>query len=479
MLGSLDVLYSVLMHKLMAVYEEQEAQQRGVANTSLSPSPDLYQSELSVFQPITGGEIEVNSSALKSNTPLLVRSSSDSALSPQLTETEPSLNEDTSEMAAGPAVERPAGVDRAQGKHTFSGGLTRTVEILGEDSPLGIHVVPYCSSLSGRSRGLFIREWKSGESPSKRRVITVGQEAGARSTRQGESVCLVVLRQEDMFLPREMKEEVSRVPGFVSENGKEQLMFEVPLNDTGSAGLGISLKGNKSRETGEDLGIFIKSIIHGGAAYKDGRLRINDQLVAVNGESLLGRSNHVAMETLRRSMSQEGNVRGTIQLVVLRALKDQHGVSPNRSFDGSSGLSGPISPVNGPSGLVSQANGPIHPPMVNNSLYASNVTNGSYTHMDEEEDGELYGHEEFSSSAQHSYLQERENSHISSPAQPQSPTQNQNQNQNQSQRQFQHVKASKSMDLECYQSVCSLLALGCFVALGRSEEKQEQELGER
>ncbi|GLD72143.1 partitioning defective 3 homolog B-like protein, partial [Lates japonicus] len=37
----------------------------------------------------------------------------------------------------------------------------------------------------------------------------------------------------------------------------------------------------------------------------------------------------------------------------------------------SSGLSGPISPVNGPSGLVSQANGPIHPPMVNN-FYASN-----------------------------------------------------------------------------------------------------------
>ena len=28
--------------------------------------------------------------------------------------------------------------------------LTRTVEFLGEDSPLGIHVVPYCSSLSGR-----------------------------------------------------------------------------------------------------------------------------------------------------------------------------------------------------------------------------------------------------------------------------------------------------------------------------------------
>lgn len=45
-------------------------------------------------------------------------------------------------------------------------------------------------------------------------------------------------------------------------------MFEIPVNDTGSAGLGLSLKGNKSRETGEDLGIFIKSIIHGGAAHK-------------------------------------------------------------------------------------------------------------------------------------------------------------------------------------------------------------------
>ncbi|XP_078117662.1 partitioning defective 3 homolog B-like isoform X8 [Sander vitreus] len=624
--------------KLMAVYEEQEAQQRGVASTRLAPSPDLYQSELSVFQPIAGGEIEVNSSALKSNTPLLVRSSSDSALSPQPTETEHSLNEDTAGMTASPAaaaVERPAGVDRPQGKHTFSGSLTRTVELLGEDSPLGIHVVPYSSSLSGRSLGLYIRGveeesrsrkeglfqedecivminntdlmdktfsqaqevfrqamrspivrldvvpscnreryeksligqlfgnsagpdsspritktkeppppvkakpvFKPSENPTMRlaeeaatveatvstpkgrsesplhkkspalsslvtnksggrrlridlkkgpeglgfTVVTrdasvhgpgpilvknilargaavkdgrlqsgdrilevngvditgVGQEelvCMLRSTRQGESVCLVVLRQEDMCLPREMKDEISRVTGFVPENGKEQLMFEVPLNDTGSAGLGISLKGNKSRETGEDLGIFIKSIIHGGAAYKDGRLCVNDQMVAVNGESLLGRSNHVAMETLRRSMSQEGNVRGTIQLVVLRAQKDQHGVSPNRSFDSSSGLSGLVGPVNG------QTNG-SHSPMVNNVLYTSNVTNGSYSYMDEEEEGELYGHEtEFSSTNQHSYLQERENTHTSSLAQPQSPTQNQDQ------WQFQHVKASKSMDL--------------------------------
>lgn len=52
---------------------------------------------------------------------------------------------------------------------------------------------------------------------------------------------------------------------------------------------------------------------------QDGRLSVNDQLIAINGESLLGRSNHAAMETLRHSMSSEGNSRGTIQLVVLRA----------------------------------------------------------------------------------------------------------------------------------------------------------------
>ncbi|XP_011805285.1 PREDICTED: partitioning defective 3 homolog B isoform X3 [Colobus angolensis palliatus] len=137
-----------------------------------------------------------------------------------------------------------------------------------------------------------------------------------RSTKQGETASLVIARQEGHFLPRELKGEPDCCA--LSLETSEQLTFEIPLNDSGSAGLGVSLKGNKSRETGTDLGIFIKSIIHGGAAFKDGRLRMNDQLIAVNGESLLGKSNHEAMETLRRSMSMEGNIRGMIQLVVLR-----------------------------------------------------------------------------------------------------------------------------------------------------------------
>ncbi|XP_008583687.1 PREDICTED: partitioning defective 3 homolog B [Galeopterus variegatus] len=137
-----------------------------------------------------------------------------------------------------------------------------------------------------------------------------------RSTKQGETASLVIARQEGNFLPRELKGEPDCYALYLETT--EQLTFEIPLNDSGSAGLGVSLKGNKSRETGTDLGIFIKSIIHGGAAFKDGRLRVNDQLISVNGESLLGKSNHEAMETLRRSMSMEGNIRGMIQLVILR-----------------------------------------------------------------------------------------------------------------------------------------------------------------
>ncbi|XP_036831232.1 partitioning defective 3 homolog B isoform X2 [Oncorhynchus mykiss] len=591
--------------KLMAVYEEQEAQRRGAvsprAGVTGRTSQDPYDAEVSVFQPIRGGEIEVNSSALKSNTPLLVRSSSESALSPPVETSQPPQPQEPNDR---PGPEPPTGVNHGLDKtgghradvstsklNTFSLSLTKTVEISGEHGPLGIHVVPYVSSLSGRALGLHIRgveensrskregifqddecivqindtelmdksftqaqevfryamrspmvrlevvpvsnreryeksligqlfnqsgspkatpKTSSKEPPSIKPAFKPSDSSTARmaedssslegrpmgsphlahpvpvslspvpkeksdspllkrsptfstlvgftskkggkrlkidlkkgpeglgftvvtrdssvhgpgpilvknilprgaavkdgrlqsgdrilevngvdisrrsqeelvsmlrSTRQGDSVALLVARQEDVFLPRELKEEEARAV-LLSEEGKEQLMFEVPLNDTGSAGLGISLKGNKSRETGEDLGIFIKSIIHGGAAYKDGHLRVNDQLIAVNGESLLGKSNHEAMETLRRSMSMEGNLRGTIQLVVLRALVQSEDpfVPSNQSFDAS--VSCPARSANTSAQL----------PVVNNVIYErSNVFNGSSAHVGEEDDDE-------------------------------------------------------------------------------------------
>uniref|UniRef100_A0A8B9GI31 Par-3 family cell polarity regulator beta n=1 Tax=Amazona collaria TaxID=241587 RepID=A0A8B9GI31_9PSIT len=517
---------------MIAVYDEQETHRKtDGTNGNLTDrnSPDSFETEvaaqLAAFQPI-GGEIEVTPSALKLGTPLLVRRSSDPALGPPAdfhpSASHPSDHSLKHVVAVG-VCNLPFFTE------LLTAELTKPVEISGEGGPLGIHVVPFFSSLSGRMLGLFIRgveensrsrrdglfhenecivkinhvdltdktfaqaqdifrqamkfpsvileilppynreqyeksaiaplcfldsegvektkvpppvhpkpalktvnlsgassfeagvqatlqakspnlprlgrkssspslsplmgfgnkknvkkvkidlkkgpeglgftvvtrdssvhgpgpifvknilpkgaAVKDGRLQSGDRILEVnGQDitgrtqeelvAMLRSTKQGETVSLLVARQEEAFLPRELKGEPNC--SILSPETTEQLTFEIPLNDSGSAGLGVSLKGNKSRETGADLGIFIKSIIHGGAAFKDGRLRVNDQLVAVNGESLLGKSNHEAMETLRRSMSMEGNIRGRIQLVVLRRLEVQtEGVFQKSAFDGS------------------------------------------------------------------------------------------------------------------------------------------------
>ncbi|CAJ1073017.1 partitioning defective 3 homolog isoform X5 [Xyrichtys novacula] len=176
-----------------------------------------------------------------------------------------------------------------------------------------------------------------------------------RATPMGGAVGLLVLRQEEAFLPREANAEPQmqgprdlhpRQPGtagkphwliekteeddlvLTPDGTREFLTFEIPLSDSGSAGLGVSVKGNRSKENHADLGIFVKSIINGGAACKDGRLRVNDQLIAVNGESLLGKTNQDAMETLRKSMSTEGNKRGMIQLIVARRVAKRNEEAP-------------------------------------------------------------------------------------------------------------------------------------------------------
>ncbi|KAL1006734.1 hypothetical protein UPYG_G00076090 [Umbra pygmaea] len=151
-----------------------------------------------------------------------------------------------------------------------------------------------------------------------------------RATPMGGTVSLLVLRQEDSHLPREVKSEEDELV-LTPDGTREFLTFEIPLSDSGSAGLGVSVKGNRSKENLADLGIFVKSIINGGAACKDGRLRVNDQLIAVNGESLLETPNQDAMETLRLSMSTEGNKRGMIQLIVARRVAKSNEESPGPS----------------------------------------------------------------------------------------------------------------------------------------------------
>jgi hypothetical protein len=79
--------------------------------------------------------------------------------------------------------------------------------------------------------------------------------------------------------------------------------------------VGVSVKGKTTAAPNGiiDLGIFVKSVING-------RLRTNDQLIDINGASLLGTSNSDAMETLRRGMHQEGPKPGVITLTVARRV---------------------------------------------------------------------------------------------------------------------------------------------------------------
>jgi len=104
---------------------------------------------------------------------------------------------------------------------------------------------------------------------------------------------------------------------------REILTLDIPVHDTERAGLGVSVKGKTTGGGAKgivDLGIFVKSVIHGGAASKDGRLKTNDQLVNINGISLLGKANCDAMDTLRRAMHEEGPTPGVITLTVARRL---------------------------------------------------------------------------------------------------------------------------------------------------------------
>lgn len=127
---------------------------------------------------------------------------------------------------------------------------------------------------------------------------------------------------------------------------REILTLHIPVNDTEKAGLGINVKGkitsNNSSSTGSSngsgsggityLGVFVKSVINGGAASLDGRLRMNDQLLSVNEVSLLGQSNEEAMETLSRTIKERSLTHpGTITVTVSRRV----GSRPHsQMFDG-------------------------------------------------------------------------------------------------------------------------------------------------
>ncbi|XP_010192699.1 PREDICTED: syntaxin-binding protein 4-like, partial [Mesitornis unicolor] len=64
-------------------------------------------------------------------------------------------------------------------------------------------------------------------------------------------------------------------------------------------GLGIKVIGGIKELTGEEYGVYVKRILPGGVAYADGRLQPGDQILEVNGESLIGVTSERAVDILR------------------------------------------------------------------------------------------------------------------------------------------------------------------------------------
>nr|XP_014349871.1 PREDICTED: multiple PDZ domain protein isoform X4 [Latimeria chalumnae] len=102
--------------------------------------------------------------------------------------------------------------------------------------------------------------------------------------------------------------------------------------EKGMAGLGLSLAGNKDRSR---MSVFVVGIDPNGAAGKDGRIQIGDELLEINGQILYGRSHQNASSIIKSAPSK-------VKIIFIRNIDavSQMAIGPVKSVEPSLDTSG-------------------------------------------------------------------------------------------------------------------------------------------
>ncbi|XP_044541408.1 multiple PDZ domain protein [Gracilinanus agilis] len=205
-----------------------------------------------------------------------------------------------------------------------------TIELVNDGSGLGFGIV------GGKSTGVIVKTIlpggvadQHGRLCSGDHILKIGEtdlsgmssEQVAQVLRQcGNRVKLVIARgviEEPMVttssgitLSSSMSSMLEKPMEMSMQKNGEVETFDVELTKN-IQGLGITIAGYIGDKKSESSGIFVKSITKSSAVENDGRIRVGDQIIAVDGTDLQGFTNQQAVELLR-------NTGQTVRLALMR-----------------------------------------------------------------------------------------------------------------------------------------------------------------
>uniref|UniRef100_A0A4W2GFH5 InaD-like protein n=1 Tax=Bos indicus x Bos taurus TaxID=30522 RepID=A0A4W2GFH5_BOBOX len=203
---------------------------------------------------------------------------------------------------------------------TIRWGHIEDVELINDGSGLGFGIV------GGKSSGVVVRTIvpggladRDGRLKTGDHILKIGgtnvqgmtSEQVAQVLRNcGNSVRMLVARDPvgeisitpptPAALPVALPAVANRSPS--SDSATLFETYDVELIKKDGQSLGIRIVGYVgTSQTGEASGIYVKSIIPGSAAYHNGQIQVNDQIVAVDGVNIQGFANQDVVEVLRNA----------------------------------------------------------------------------------------------------------------------------------------------------------------------------------